>query len=164
VRENAHDACVKCAGPIIRVNLPLSGSFTLTLSPLPTAHSSDEAQMAAGAKTLDLILDTIGAEHDVNAEGGLLATDGTIVLIGLVPKPMSYAVPNFLFSRHTVTGSLIGGMKRTQGASTSVYTCVGFVFAREGVRESASTDKRKDPASLPFLMCCKGAVNPLACF
>lgn len=79
--------------------------------------------MAAGAKTLDLILDTIGAAHDINAEGGLLATDGKIVLIGLQPAPMSYAVPNFLFSRHTITGSLIGGMKRTQGASVRLLAC-----------------------------------------
>jgi hypothetical protein len=98
--------------------------------------------MAAGAKTLDLILDTIGAQHDYNAEGGLLATDGKLVLIGLVPAPMSYAVPNFLFSRHTVTGSLIGGMKRTQGASTRILAWVVCVCARE-IRED---ERERQPA------------------
>lgn len=120
--------------------------------------SSDEAQMAAGAKTLDLILDTIGAAHDINAEGGLLATDGKIVLIGLQPAPMSYAVPNFLFSRHTITGSLIGGMKRTQEmmdfcVKNGIYPEVE-VIKMDQIMPSLQTLKAKNDRLVRFVIDC----------
>jgi uncharacterized zinc-type alcohol dehydrogenase-like protein len=101
-------------------------------------RSSDEASMAAAAKSLDLILDTVSAVHDVNAEGSLLATDGTIVLLGLSTVPVSYAVPNFLFSRHTVTGSLIGAAPSPDCelgcAGLAAKGCLGMLSSVNGGR------------------------------
>jgi len=51
--------------------------------------SSDPAQMEAHKMTLDLILNTVSAEHEVMHYVGLLNYNGTIVQLGLVPKPHS---------------------------------------------------------------------------
>lgn len=120
--------------------------------------SSDEASMAAAAKSLDLILDTVSAVHDVNAEGSLLATDGTIVLLGLSTVPVSYAVPNFLFSRHTVTGSLIGGMKRTQEmmdfcCSKGIFPEVQ-VIGQDAIMESLTKLKTKNDSLIRYVIDC----------
>ena len=49
--------------------------------------SSDQGQMEAHKMTLDLILNTVSAEHEVQHYMGLLNYSGTIVQLGLVAKP-----------------------------------------------------------------------------
>ena len=48
--------------------------------------SSQPDSMAMGAKSLDLILNTVSADHDLTALLGLLARDGTVVALGAVAK------------------------------------------------------------------------------
>merc|ERR1719397_1971547 len=75
--------------------------------------SSQPDSMAMGAKSLDLILNTVSADHDLTALLGLLARDGTVVALGAVakPHPINQII---LFRRINISGSLIGGMKDTQ--------------------------------------------------
>ena len=61
----------------------------------------------------DLILDTVSAAHDYNAELELLRRDGTVVLIG-VPPPSPLAAGGLIMKRRHLTGSLIGGIRETQ--------------------------------------------------
>ncbi len=77
--------------------------------------STDEAQMAAVANTLDLILDTVSAPHDLSPEMDALRRDGTLVLLGgnVVPHTVPPAMA-FIFSRKRMAGSLIGGIRETQ--------------------------------------------------
>jgi uncharacterized zinc-type alcohol dehydrogenase-like protein len=75
--------------------------------------STDEESMKAHRKSLDLILNTISAEHQVMHYHPLLRTNGTIVMLGLVPQPHSVCqLP--LLGRAGISGSLIGGVQRTQ--------------------------------------------------
>lgn len=49
--------------------------------------SSDKTAMAGFNGKLNLILNTISAEHDLTTYLDLLGHDGTIVQLGLSPKP-----------------------------------------------------------------------------
>lgn len=76
--------------------------------------STDEGAMKGAAKSLDLILNTISAPHDVMMYQALLRPNGTLVQLGLVGKPHSVCQVPLLMSRAGISGSLIAGMKATQ--------------------------------------------------
>ncbi|ABF40947.1 Alcohol dehydrogenase, zinc-binding protein [Candidatus Koribacter versatilis Ellin345] len=76
--------------------------------------SKDPDAMKKQMGTFDFILDTVSAEHDVQAEIGLLKRNGVLTLVGAPPKPMSILGFSLLFGRKTLAGSLIGGLKETQ--------------------------------------------------
>ncbi len=77
--------------------------------------SKDEAEMARVANSLDLILDTVSAPHDLGPLMNTLRRDGTLVLLGgnVVPHQVPPAMV-FVFSRKRLAGSLIGGLPETQ--------------------------------------------------
>lgn len=77
--------------------------------------SRDEAGMKKAASSLDVILDTVSAKHDLNPEINLLKRDGTLVLLGGSPEPHPPTqVFPFIMKRRRLAGSLIGGIKETQ--------------------------------------------------
>ena len=47
--------------------------------------------MQKHAGSFDFILDTVAAEHDINAYLDLLARDGNLTLVGAPPKPLAVA-------------------------------------------------------------------------
>ena len=76
--------------------------------------STDAEQMQAHAGSFDFILDTIAAEHDINAYLGMLGLDGNLTLVGAPEKPLPVLSFALLFGRKSLSGSLIGGIKETQ--------------------------------------------------
>jgi uncharacterized zinc-type alcohol dehydrogenase-like protein len=50
----------------------------------------------------------------LNAHLNLLATDGTMVMLGLATEPMPVSTLPLLFGRRRLAGSLIGGIAQTQ--------------------------------------------------
>jgi uncharacterized zinc-type alcohol dehydrogenase-like protein len=70
--------------------------------------------MAAHAGTFDFILDTVSADHDINAYIHMLGLDGEITLVGAPEKPLPVSAFALLFGRKRVSGSLIGGIAETQ--------------------------------------------------
>lgn len=77
--------------------------------------SSDRAAMRAHRNTLDLVIDTAGTAHALDAELGLLRLDGALVLVGLAPEPHpSPRVFSFTAKRRSLAGSSIGGIAETQ--------------------------------------------------
>jgi uncharacterized zinc-type alcohol dehydrogenase-like protein len=76
--------------------------------------STDPAQMKQHAASFDFILDTISADHDINAYLGMLALDGNLTLVGAPEKPLQVSAFALLFGRKSLSGSLIGGIKETQ--------------------------------------------------
>jgi uncharacterized zinc-type alcohol dehydrogenase-like protein len=76
--------------------------------------STDADAMAAHAGTFDLIVDTVSADHGLDAYMALLKLDATMVLVGAPPKPQQISAFSLFFPRRILTGSLIGGVAETQ--------------------------------------------------
>src|ERR1700677_2572168 len=76
--------------------------------------SKNEAEMAKHVGSFDFILDTVSAEHNMNAYLDLIKLDGTLTLVGAPPAPLSVAVASLLFRRRSLAGSIIGGIRETQ--------------------------------------------------
>jgi uncharacterized zinc-type alcohol dehydrogenase-like protein len=70
--------------------------------------------MAKHAGTFDFILDTVSADHDMNALLGMLKLDGTVCLVGAPPSPLAVSAMGLFFPRKNLSGSLIGGIAETQ--------------------------------------------------
>ncbi len=85
-----------------------------TLGAAHVVISTDEAQMAAAAGTLDFIIDTVSAKHDLNAYVNTLTRDGTLCMVGVSPEPLDTPLMGMVFGRKAIAGSLIGGIKETQ--------------------------------------------------
>ncbi len=72
-------------------------------------------EMAAHAQSLDFILNTVAAPHDLNAFFALLKRDGTMTLVGAPATP--HAAPDvfaLIMKRRGLAGSMIGGIPETQ--------------------------------------------------
>jgi 8-hydroxygeraniol dehydrogenase len=76
--------------------------------------SKNDDEMKAAANTLDGIVDTVSAQHDLQSYVSLLTINGKMVLVGAPPEPMKIGAFDLLFGRKLVAGSLIGGIKETQ--------------------------------------------------
>ena len=77
--------------------------------------SRHAGEMAAHAKSLDFILNTVAAPHDLDAFFALLKRDGTMALVGAPSSPHpSPNVFSLIMKRRSLAGSLIGGIPETQ--------------------------------------------------
>jgi len=82
--------------------------------------STDAEKMKESAKSLDMILDTISANHDIRPLVDLLKKKGTQVQLGLAIKPYEIGAIKLLVDQVKLTGSSVGGMKATQD-------CINFI-------------------------------------
>ena len=65
-------------------------------------------------KNFDLILNTVSAQIDLEPYLTTLATDGSLVMIGIPSAPYSISPGSLIDGRRSVAGSLIGGIPETQ--------------------------------------------------
>lgn len=77
-------------------------------------NSKNADEMQKHLKSFDFILDTVSAQHDINAYLLLLKRDGNLTQVGVPPEPLSLNVGSLVFGRRSLSGSLIGGIKETQ--------------------------------------------------
>ncbi|MFT3684975.1 MAG: NAD(P)-dependent alcohol dehydrogenase [Phycisphaerales bacterium] len=76
--------------------------------------SKNADEMAKHAFSFDFILDTVSADHDINAYIHLLKRDGNITLVGAPSKPLGVGAFGLIFGRRSLSGSPIGGLPETQ--------------------------------------------------
>lgn len=76
--------------------------------------SKDPEAMKKRRHTLDFILDTVSAPHDLNAYLSCLKRDGNMVLVGLPDVPPQINPALLIMGRRSLAGSLIGGLPETQ--------------------------------------------------
>ena len=76
------------------------------------SRNTDEMQKHAGS--FDFILDTVSAEHDINAYINLLRRDGNITLVGAPETPLGVSSFALIMGRRSLSGSNIGGIAETQ--------------------------------------------------
>ncbi|NYT58093.1 NAD(P)-dependent alcohol dehydrogenase [Alcaligenaceae bacterium] len=77
--------------------------------------SRNADEMKAHSKSLDFILNTVAAPHDLDAFFVLLKRDGTMTLVGAPASPHpSPQIFNLIMKRRSLAGSLIGSIPETQ--------------------------------------------------
>ncbi len=76
--------------------------------------TKDAKNFEAFAGKLDLIIDTVSANHDFSPYMNTLKIGGTHVLVGAAPEPNQVAAMALIYGRKNLAGSLIGGIKETQ--------------------------------------------------
>lgn len=76
--------------------------------------TKDADQMAAAARSLDFIINTVSAQHEYDDYLQLLKLDGTMVLVGIPPEAPAVSAVNLISKRRRLAGSMIGGIKETQ--------------------------------------------------
>jgi alcohol dehydrogenase (NADP+) len=64
--------------------------------------------------SFDFILDTVSADHDLNAYLNLLALNGSVVMVGAPPQPLAVSAFSLIGGRRSLSGSNIGGLPETQ--------------------------------------------------
>jgi len=74
----------------------------------------DPAQMAAGERSLDFIINTVSAQHEYNDYLPLLKIAGTMVLVGIPPEEPTLDAVKLISKRRSIAGSMIGGIRETQ--------------------------------------------------
>src|SRR6478735_1855423 len=77
--------------------------------------STDPAAMEAANRSIDVIIDTVAAPHDLNPYFRTLRLDGALFQLGLPSEAMPPVNPGALIRRRIAyAGSLIGGIAETQ--------------------------------------------------
>jgi uncharacterized zinc-type alcohol dehydrogenase-like protein len=76
--------------------------------------SKNADAMAKHAGSFDMILDTVSADHDLNALLGLVKLDGSLVMVGAPGNPQPVSIFSLFMPRKHLSGSLIGGIAETQ--------------------------------------------------
>ncbi len=76
--------------------------------------SRNAGEMRKQAGSFDFILDTIAAEHDLNAYLHLLRRGGNLTLVGAPDRPLPVAAFGLIMGNRSLSGSLIGGIGQTQ--------------------------------------------------
>jgi uncharacterized zinc-type alcohol dehydrogenase-like protein len=76
------------------------------------SRNADEMRRHAG--TFDFILDTVSADHDINAYLNLLGVDGNLMLVGAPAEPLRVPAFSLIVRRRSFSGSSIGGIAETQ--------------------------------------------------
>lgn len=76
--------------------------------------SSDKEAMAAAAGTLDGIIDTVSADHDVMSLLSLVDVGGKVIMVGVPPNMLQFHAAGIIMQQKSLVGSLIGGLPQTQ--------------------------------------------------
>jgi uncharacterized zinc-type alcohol dehydrogenase-like protein len=76
------------------------------------SRNADEMRKHAGS--FDFILDTVSADHDVNAYLSLLNIGGNLTIVGAPAKPLPVTAFALIFGNRSFSGSNIGGIPETQ--------------------------------------------------
>ena len=76
--------------------------------------SRDANEMQKHAGSLDFILDSVSADHDINAYLNLLGREGNLTLVGAPPKPLGIYTFSLIARNRNLSGSNIGGIAETQ--------------------------------------------------
>jgi uncharacterized zinc-type alcohol dehydrogenase-like protein len=71
-------------------------------------------ELTRHTRSFDFILDTVSAQHDINAYLQLVKRDATLTLVGAPEHPLPVSAFGLLLGRRRLAGSGIGGLKETQ--------------------------------------------------
>src|SRR6516162_2739176 len=87
-------------------------AFRLGADEVVVTRNSNEMKKHAGS--FDFIIDTVSANHDINAYINLLGVDGNLTLVGAPAEPLDVPAFSLIMGRRRLAGSAIGGIAETQ--------------------------------------------------
>jgi uncharacterized zinc-type alcohol dehydrogenase-like protein len=99
---------------VVFTHSPSKKEDSLRLGADEVVVSRNADEMKKHAASFDFILDTVSADHDINAYLNLLRRDGNITLVGAPEKPLAVTAFSLLVGRRSLSGSNIGGIAETQ--------------------------------------------------
>ncbi len=99
---------------VVFTTSPAKVDDALRLGAHEVVLSRDVEQMNKHVGTFDFILDTISADHDVNAYLQMLGRDGHLTMVGLPSNPLTIPAFSLVAKRRSLSGSSIGGLAETQ--------------------------------------------------
>jgi uncharacterized zinc-type alcohol dehydrogenase-like protein len=99
---------------VVFTTSPNKVADALRLGADEVVYSKNEDEMRKHLNSFHFILDTVSAQHDINAYIFLLRRDGNLTQVGVPPEPLLLSVGSLIFGRRSLGGSLIGGLKETQ--------------------------------------------------
>jgi uncharacterized zinc-type alcohol dehydrogenase-like protein len=76
--------------------------------------TSDAESLAAHQWSFDLIINTISGVHDADSYLSLLRREGNLCFVGAPSEPLAFNMPNLIMGDKLMSGSLIGGIQRTE--------------------------------------------------
>jgi uncharacterized zinc-type alcohol dehydrogenase-like protein len=76
--------------------------------------TSDSGTFEKLKGSFDMIINTVSVELDTNRYLNLLRLDGTMVIVGLPEKELSFGASSLTIARRRLAGSVIGGIHETQ--------------------------------------------------
>src|SRR5260221_13516875 len=76
--------------------------------------SRNADEMKKHDSSFDFIIDTVSANHDINAYINLLGVDGNLTLVGAPAEPLDVPAFSLIVRRRSFSGSAIGGIAETQ--------------------------------------------------
>ena len=114
IRDRVKLARAFGAHVVVLTTSPRKAADALRLGAHEVIVSTDAAAMAMHAGSFDFILDTVSAEHDINAILALLKLEGNLTLVGAPAKPLALSSFALIFGNRSVSGSNIGDIAQTQ--------------------------------------------------
>jgi uncharacterized zinc-type alcohol dehydrogenase-like protein len=99
---------------VVFTHSPNKVKDALRLGADEVVNSKNEDEMKKHLNSFHFLLDTVAAQHDINAYLVLLKRDGTLTQVGVPAEPLAVQVGSLIFGRRNFSGSLIGGIKETQ--------------------------------------------------
>jgi uncharacterized zinc-type alcohol dehydrogenase-like protein len=99
---------------VVFTTSPHKKEDALRLGADETVVSRNADEMKKHAGSFDFILDTVSADHDINAYINLLGVDGNITLVGAPAEPLDVTAFSLIVRRRSFSGSSIGGIAETQ--------------------------------------------------
>jgi uncharacterized zinc-type alcohol dehydrogenase-like protein len=99
---------------VVFTTSPGKANDALRLGADEVCVSTNAEEMKKHQNSFHFILDTVAAQHDINAYLLLLKRDGNLTQVGAPPEPLALQVGSLIFGRRNFSGSLIGGIKETQ--------------------------------------------------
>lgn len=99
---------------VVFTTSPSKVEDALRLGADEVVNSNNADEMKPHLNSFHFILDTVSAQHDINAYLLLLGRDGNLTQVGIPTEPLSLNVGSLIFGRRSLSGSLIGGIRETQ--------------------------------------------------
>jgi uncharacterized zinc-type alcohol dehydrogenase-like protein len=99
---------------VVFTTSPKKKDDALRLGASEVVVSTNADEMLQHAGTFDFILDTVSADHDVNAYMALLKVEGRMTLVGAPSNPLAVSAFSLIMGNRSLSGSNIGGIRETQ--------------------------------------------------